>query len=400
MKKIILIGAAVLGLALMLCAGLVFAVLATPLRGQIQQAIEQVFDRERPAVQIEPNQTAPEGKAQPQEEGILVARVVAGSPADKAGVQRSDILLEVDGEPVNDLADLRAVLGVHQSGDEVDLLVQRGDEQRTLTAVLTEGSGGGAYLGIQPGRAVAGGLDEPEMNKPFEAGAQIIEVIESSPAEAAGLKAGDTILSVDGKTFSEDQELADMIAAHKPADTVTFEVVGSDGETRQVSVRLGENPDQAGAAWLGIRYQMAMSRQMERMIPNMPNLPEGDVPQPGDEAPFGDGIPFPPGMMSSGALIQEVVKGSPAEKAGLEAGQFLQAVNDQTLQSPEDLSSAIADLKPGDTVTLKVFDPQSGETHDTEVTLGENPNKAGAAWLGIQYTFMKIDFQQEQLPGG
>ncbi len=94
------------------------------------------------------------------------------------------------------------------------------------------------------------------------------------------------------------------------------------------------------------------------------------------------------------------MEGSPAAKAGLKAGQFLQAVDGQTLQSPEDLSSAIADLKPGDTVTLQMFDPQSGETRDVEITLGENPDKAGAAWLGIQYTFMKIDFQQEPLPEG
>lgn len=400
MKKFILIGAAVLGLALVLCAGLVFAIVATPLRGQIQQAIEQVFKREPSAVRIEPNRVEQKGEAQPLEEGILVAQVVAGSPADKAGVQRGDILLEVDGEPVNDLAGLQAVLGVHQSGDEVDLLVQRGDAQRTLTAVLTKGKGRGAYLGIQPGQAAAGDPNEPEMNFQFEAGAQVTEVIERSPAEDAGLKVGDTILSVDGETFSEDKQLADIIAGHKPGDSVTFEVKGTDGEAREVTVRLSENPDKAGAAWLGIRYQMAMSREMERMMPDHPALPEGEDQIPGDIMPFDNGIPFPPGMMANGALIQDVVKDSPAEKAGLEAGQFLQAVDGQTLQSPEDLSGVIADLKPGDTVTLQVFDPRSGDTRDIEITLGENPDKAGAAWLGIQYTFMKINFEQEPLPKG
>ena len=396
MKKAILIIAGILALTVVLCAGLVFAVLATPLRGQIEQTLEQVFNRDQKTVRIERNRVEREEEPQ-QEEGILVARVVSGSPADEAGVRRGDILLEVDGEPVNTLADLRAVLRDYQAGDEIELLVQRGDARHTLTAVLSQGTGESAFLGIQPGQAasILEEREDPRLELQFEMGARITEVSEGSPAEKAGLEAGDTILSVDGETFKGNQDLADIIAGHEPGDTVTLEVAGANDETREVTVRLGENPDKAGASWLGIRYELVMSTQMEQLMPGNPALPEDQ-----QDLPAIPDIPFSPDMLQSGAVIQEVVDGSPAEEAGLRAGQILHAVDDQPLQRPQDLSEAILGHQPGDEITLTLFDPQTGETRNIEVTLGENPDKAGAAWLGIQYTFMKLNIEQEELPEG
>ena len=70
------------------------------------------------------------------EPGIVIAAVVPDGPAADAGIVRGDILLQVDDEAVNDVVELMRVLQAHEAGDEVDLMILHGDEERTLTATL------------------------------------------------------------------------------------------------------------------------------------------------------------------------------------------------------------------------------------------------------------------------
>jgi putative serine protease PepD len=54
---------------------------------------------------------------------------VPGSPAEKAGMQKGDILLTLGGEPVNGLSGFNEVLKKHQPGDRVTLRWKRGDAE-------------------------------------------------------------------------------------------------------------------------------------------------------------------------------------------------------------------------------------------------------------------------------
>jgi len=68
-------------------------------------------------------------------------------------------------------------------------------------------------------------------------------IFPGSPAEAAGLQAGDLIVELDAQRVDADHDLASLIIPHQPGDTVTLRVLRGN-TTREVSVTLGELPAQ------------------------------------------------------------------------------------------------------------------------------------------------------------
>jgi S1-C subfamily serine protease len=83
--------------------------------------------------------------------------------------------------------------------------------------------------------------------------------------------------------------------------------------------------------------------------------------------------------------VTEVVAGGPSEKAGLKVGDVILKVNDTTLDATNDLAKVLSSLKPGDSAKLNVQHKGESAALDISVTLGDNPDKAGQAYLGIQY---------------
>jgi S1-C subfamily serine protease len=67
-------------------------------------------------------------------------------------------------------------------------------------------------------------------------------VFPGSPAEAAGLQAGDVIVAIDGNEITADGDLSMLILPYRAGDTITLSVL-RDGTTREVDVTLGELPD-------------------------------------------------------------------------------------------------------------------------------------------------------------
>jgi putative serine protease PepD len=72
------------------------------------------------------------------EDGVRLAEVVDGAPADEAGLQAGDLVTEMDGETIETLAELRAAVSAREPGDSVTLEIRRGEDTRSVDVELGE----------------------------------------------------------------------------------------------------------------------------------------------------------------------------------------------------------------------------------------------------------------------
>jgi putative serine protease PepD len=84
------------------------------------------------------------------------------------------------------------------------------------------------------------------------------------------------------------------------------------------------------------------------------------------------GIQVTDAANSGGAKVSSVVNGSPADKAGLKAGDVITAVDTKTITSADDLTAVVNNYKPGDKATLKIT--SGGSTKSITVTFGTRPS--------------------------
>ena len=71
-----------------------------------------------------------------QVDGLRINGVGEGSPAQKAGLQGGDIIIEFGGKKISNIYDYTYALGDHSPGDIVDVVVMRGSEKKTFKVEL------------------------------------------------------------------------------------------------------------------------------------------------------------------------------------------------------------------------------------------------------------------------
>ncbi len=323
--------------------------------------------------------------------GLVIAAVAPGGPAEEAGVVRGDILLEIEGEILESAGDLYAVLEDLEPGGEVALAILHGDAQSSLQATLGQRMGD-AYLGVSlcAAPAIEWSIDT------FSTGARVVEVLPDTPAQVAGLQAGDVILSVDSQDVDQEHTLADLIGQYRPGDQITLSVSRQGEEDRLMEVELVAHPDDPETAYLGIRYSLSRDSR----IPEDWHFPleEFDFDLDLDDLEFSR----PDADVQRGARIEEVVGESPAFEAGLAEGDVITAVEGDSVNGPLALSDAVTTQKPGDEVTLTILDPDSGQEREITVTLGVHPDKEETAYLGVRTSFyVRVEGLEElELPFG
>lgn len=159
------------------------------------------------------------GMDRPQ--GTLVSEVWPGSAADKAGIKRGDVVLTLDGQPVNSQQGLRFVLATHKLDEKLKVQIQRDGKEKTLTLQtlrapekpkrqITDITGqnpmqGAQVANLSPALAQETGLD------PFQRGVVIMKLPPRSVAAYYGFRPGDIILEVDQQTVRNVNDLESQL---------------------------------------------------------------------------------------------------------------------------------------------------------------------------------------------
>ena len=145
------------------------------------------------------------------ERGALVSRVESRSPAETAGVQAGDIIVAVDGSPVEGSRDLRNAIGLVRVGDEVEVEVLR-ERRRLRLDVRVGGPATGVRLGaVEVPSALRGAmLRDLERGDPAYGrieGVIAAEVEPGSPAARSGIRSGDVIVAVNRRRVRDTKAL-------------------------------------------------------------------------------------------------------------------------------------------------------------------------------------------------
>ena len=165
-------------------------------------------------------------------------------------------------------------------------------------------------------------------------GALVSEVVHDSPAEEAGLQAGDVIIEVEGREIEDATELRSTIASAGPDSKVKMKIL-REGKTEYKSLKLGELPEEEPMAHAETDIQELLGfavSDLNRQLAEKYNLDR-----------WADGI-----------VVTEIDPYSRAGRAGLREGDLITRVNRSRVSNKDEFESRLSGVEQGDNVLLNV----------------------------------------------
>ena len=192
--------------------------------------------------------------------GALVASVTPGGPAEKAGIEAGDVILEFDGKPIAKMRELPRIVASTEIGKKVTVVVWRRGKKVELTAVLGElpsdeelaqveqGGGGQGPTAVAeiPELGIKIASLHEELRARFDLaedakGVVIVEVDPDSSAAEEGLQPGDLIVEVNQEEVNSPPEvLARVNQAKQEGKKSVLLLVDRKGDLRFVALRFAE----------------------------------------------------------------------------------------------------------------------------------------------------------------
>lgn len=258
-----------------------------------------------------------------QARGVGITRVIADSPAEKAGLKKDDVILRLDGENVTSVRKLNRLVSEIAPDHSVKITISRNGAEQELTATMGKrqnSSSARNYFQVEP--RVWEGPNVDKFNREFKGfqldrnnlfnnnndltflfsntrrigvatveltkqladyfgvtsgkGALVTSVVEDGPAAKAGIKAGDVITAVDGEEVDSPGDVSRAISKKKEGDVTLTVIRNKSQQTFRVT------PRQSGASTRTIREETAraikdqLGRQI--VIPRI-EIPEVVIPE-------------------------------------------------------------------------------------------------------------------------
>jgi serine protease Do len=193
--------------------------------------------------------------------GVEVKRVDENSPAARVGLKENDVILEVNGKAIENMEQFQTTIGETQPGTKVNLTIWRDDGKQSLSATLVARPenafvfggpelppnaplppmppmpqiyGNGTYP-VFPAESPRVGFEGEPLNGQLaeyfgvKEGVLVRSVTARTPADRAGLKAGDVVVKVNGTPVTSPREISGLLRGGVKK-AVTFTVVRNKKE--------------------------------------------------------------------------------------------------------------------------------------------------------------------------
>lgn len=249
-----------------------------------------------------------------------VLEVVAGSPAEKAGVLAGDVLLAIDGEALATGEAVVAAVGAREAGTKVKLTVRRDGAKKVIEVTL----------GKKPADPEAGRVRVEEEGAEAERRAQA-----EKEAQKAAIQKADS----DAK-LAEAEKAKAKEAAEKAHAAAKAKQERADQDARAAKAKAKEAKETA----------------------------EHDAPRRGGRPFLGVALD----ATDAGVRIGEVLADSPAAAAGIVSGGTLVSIGDAVIKTLADVDAAMGRLRAGQKIGIRVR-ADGGEARTHEVVLGRAP---------------------------
>jgi serine protease Do len=183
----------------------------------------------------------------PEPKGALVAEVNPGSPAEKAGILRGDIIIEFNGTVIHEMNELPRLVADTAPGTKSTLKVLREGKEKAFSLTISElteekqaaqgkeEGGDSTPLGLMVKNI------DPNLAKRFRIrdtkGALVVGVEQGSPAADAGIRPGDVLLEINGQVINTAQDFQDVAGKLKKDEAARF-LIKRQGRTLYVTVEV------------------------------------------------------------------------------------------------------------------------------------------------------------------
>lgn len=169
----------------------------------------------------------------PKAKGVIISKVQADSPAEKAGLKEEDVVLKFNGKEVSNNTELSTMVASTSPGTEVTLTVLRDGKEKNIRVKLGElnpktqrlASGETSFkdVGIRVSDLTGEMIQKYNLPK-LKHGVVITQVDPKSVAAQVGLQEGDVVLKLNRHTIDSVKDFNAILEKAKPGDTLLFYV--------------------------------------------------------------------------------------------------------------------------------------------------------------------------------
>ena len=234
------------------------------------------------------------------------------------------------------------------------------ETQNTAPGVYSYSSGSRSYLGVDIQDVTAERVAPLKLKE--ERGVEVTMVDQDAPAGKAGVKEHDVILEFNGAAVESEEQLRRLIREIPPGRTVTLGI-SRDGNPMKISVQLAD------------RGKIVAGTAPKVFIPRLPEMPRVEVPNFAFQfQTYSSSLGIQTENLSrqlgeffgvkdgEGILVRSVEKGSPAEKAGIKAGDVIIRADNEKLSDRADLSHVLRNHREGGKLSLGIVRDKREQT--------------------------------------